>query len=163
MRDLSEQTKTAAVLSARNRIHAQDIYVVDRREPPQEALAVGALRPITTSAPGQMLLSALPDTEIAKILRRINAYERSGGVVRLDDLLKRINEARLAGYLLAVQAADDLAMLATAVPDALTRRPLVLTLVGAPEQIFEARRPLMALLRTGLRSELPRGPALRQA
>jgi DNA-binding IclR family transcriptional regulator len=159
MRDVAERTRTAAVLSARNRLNAQDIYVVDRREDGRTSLAVGRLRSLPSSVTGQMLLSALPDGEIAKILRRINADERGDGVVRLDDLLKRIHEARQTGHLLAAADAGGTAALAMAVPHGLTRGEVVATFVGVRAQVFAAPAALASLLPSALRTAGAHGAA----
>lgn len=145
MRDLSARTGLTTVLAARNGLSAQYIYV----KSPEGAVGdykIGDTIPLATSAAGQLFLSLMPELEVTKLVRRVNAYAGDEKIVRVPDLLLRLAEIRKRGFV--YHASDNgatTAMLAMLVPN--VGSPLALALAGTQEQIEGACDALLTTMR----------------
>ncbi len=146
MRELCTRTGMTAVLAARNGLSAQYIHVVHAEsnigQPP-----IGATRPLATSAAGQVFLSLMPDLDVAKLIRRVNAYAEQGEhIVRVPDLMGRLAEIRRRGYSCSVSShTPGNATLAMLVP--IAQNSLVLGLSGPREEVESACETLVATMR----------------
>lgn len=96
--ELNERTGHAIFLGVRNGLSIQYIHVVQARTSLRLHMTPGMHRPIATSSGGQVLLSILPDAEVLKLIRRINA-ERSEGedLVEPKTLLAKLRSIRIRG------------------------------------------------------------------
>jgi DNA-binding IclR family transcriptional regulator len=150
MRELSARTGQIAVLAARNALSAQCIHVTIP-EAATEAYdcghQIGETHQLATSAPGLIFLSLMPDLEVAKVIRRVNAYSQDGKIVRVADLLLRLAEIRKKGYAYYFSEGEaGCATLAMQVPNA--QGPLAVALSGSRTQIEGSFNLLAATLRS---------------
>jgi DNA-binding IclR family transcriptional regulator len=146
MRDLSARTGLTALLTARNGLSAQHIYVVC----PDKCVSehhVSDTQPLAMSAAGELFLSLLPDLEVSKLIRRVNAYVgQVEKIVRVPDLLLRLAEIRKRGFVYhASDKGAGSATLAMLIPNA--QGPLALGLAGTQNQIEGACDALAAMMR----------------
>lgn len=71
--ELNRRTGQTIFLGARNGLGIQYIHVAQATTSLRLHLTPGLLRPLARSVGGQVLLSALPDAEVERLVRRINA------------------------------------------------------------------------------------------
>ena len=100
MYELRESTGETVVLGTQSGLGVQYIHVMRslvRRSGPE--VATGRLRPLLSSAVGQLILSLKENKEILAIARRINAEEKDPSRrVRTDELMRKIDACRRDGY-----------------------------------------------------------------
>jgi DNA-binding IclR family transcriptional regulator len=153
MDDLSAETSDTIILASRNGLNVQYIHVVQAQTALRLHLPPGTIRPLTTSATGWVLLSALPDLEIAKLVRRLNALAPSlDHVVKISDLLRLIGSIRADGHVVTRSSVTPGAtILAMPLPSGLTNSPLAIA-IGSPSNRMEPRtQELIALLSRRIR------------
>ena len=113
LRDEFNESASLAVLDEDNalfiaRVHASHIVSV--------GVSVGARLPAYTAASGRVLLSALPDDELEKYLRRVRLEKRTeNSLVTVAAVRKRVERARVEGYSFTDQEIE-LGVRALAVP-----------------------------------------------
>lgn len=90
----------AVILGMQNDIYVQYIHMVQspRQDTPAWYIKPGSLRPLCRSATGRILLSRKSDVEVQQLLWRINAEEDPRQRLQVGDLLKELDQIRLAGY-----------------------------------------------------------------
>lgn len=156
MEDLNEIAEDAVILATRNGLSSQYIHVVQARTALRLHLTPGTMRPIASSATGWVLLSAMSDIEIAKLVRRINSEVSSlDEVIKISDLLQKLEAIRRDGYCFATSTVTPgSTVLAMPLPARLTKSPLVIA-IGGPTDRMEARKPeLVDLLSRRIREQL---------
>ncbi len=149
LQQLNAATEDTVIIAARNGLFAQYIHVVQATTSLRLHLTPGTLRPLAASGAGWALLSTLPDDEIRKLVRRINAEAPPGqALVDIARLLDRMAEIRERGYALSVgQVTQGGAILAAMLPAALSETPLVIGIGGASERIASREVELAGLLK----------------
>jgi DNA-binding IclR family transcriptional regulator len=94
MKELRRITGHSILLATRNDVHVQYIQVIQSEEPGWTPIALGAARPLPVCGAGYAILSTLPDAEIGKIVRRVNAEAPPEGpyvdIRALRDTLERV-------------------------------------------------------------------------
>lgn len=145
MRELSARTGLTTVLAARNGLSAQYIHVTSPQVHADD-YQIGDTRPLATSAVGQMFLSLMPELEVTKLVRRVNAYAGDEKIVRVPDLLMRLADIRKRGFV--YHASDNgagSATLAMLIPN--VRSPLALGIAGTQNLIEGACDELVTTMR----------------
>ena len=112
--------------------------------PDRLRIASGALRSITCSAPGRMLLSLKPDREVSGWMRRSNAEATEPRLqVRETEFLELMRQVRNQGYADTEGTSDpSLANVAVSVQSPMGRMPLAIG-VGGPIARIVAKKPLL--------------------
>ena len=95
---VQQHTGLTTILSSRNGVHAQYVYVVPAPGRGIEGLRAGSIRPLTRTAPGVLLLAECSPDEIGRIVRHLNTLPDIGHHENLDAVLKEVREARKQGY-----------------------------------------------------------------
>jgi DNA-binding IclR family transcriptional regulator len=149
MNELSCASQQLVVLAMRNGLSAQYIYVVP---PPSTLLPCatpGTARSIAKSAAGLVMLSQLPEFEVRKLVRRLNAETpRGDSLVDMTALLARLEEVRSRGYAVVVgEIAPEHALLAAPLPLPYMGAPLVVAFGGPAPQILARQACLAAVIR----------------
>jgi DNA-binding IclR family transcriptional regulator len=99
MKEMNEQTGDTVVLAVRNGLHMQYIHVVQATSPARLHMTLGTVRPLAASGAGFALLSTMTDSEITRLVMRINAEAEEGqALVKIRDLLDQIAVIRKKGY-----------------------------------------------------------------
>ncbi len=144
MRDLNEATSDTVVLAARNGLYSQYIHVVQATTALRLHLTIGMTRPIATSVTGLMFLSTLSELEVAKLVRRINAYAAPGeGLIKVGELNAMLEQVRRDRYLFASsQITPGTSLLAVPLDSCVATSPLALALAG-PTDRMEARKDFL--------------------
>ena len=149
MRDVHAATGESVSLTTANDVYVQYIQIIQSIHPLRFHVDEGALRPVTRSALGWMLMSTLPDKQIDNIVRRANiATETVAQRVKLPEMMERIRRIRRDGY----AAAENIpfqggATLCVLLPATLRGKPVVLGLGGALERMREHRERYLDVLR----------------
>jgi len=162
--ELNEETSDLVALASRNALSAQYIHVVQAKTALRLHVTPGTSRPISTSVMGWVMLSSLPDLEVAKILRRINAEAGpQGPIVRVPDLLRRLEEIRRDGYAFShSQITPGAAVLAMPLPTKADQSPLVIGIGSTVERMEPRLDGLVELLRSKISAKFGSdGPACR--
>lgn len=148
--ELNERTGHVIFLGVRNGLHIQYIHVAQATTSLRLHLTPGMSRPIATSVGGQVLLSILPDAEVLKLVRRINA-ERAEGEPLVDskELLATLRTIRSKGIntSLASKVTPGSAVIAMLLPSVLADPPLVLGIGGASELMVPRFDEIIACMR----------------
>lgn len=152
MRDLNEATSDTVVLAARNGLQSQYIHVVQATTALRVHLTIGTMRPIATSATGLLFLSVLSELEVAKIVRRINAYAGAGeNLIKIGELNAQLARIRKDGYLFCrSQITPGTALLAVPLVSKVATSPLALALAGPADRMEDRKDMLLDAVRTRL-------------
>ncbi|KHK88979.1 IclR family transcriptional regulator [Novosphingobium malaysiense] len=95
---IQKATASTTILSSRNGVYAQYVYVLPAPGRGIEGLRAGSLRPLTRSAPGLVLMADCSLAEIGKIVRRINTLADATEHEVPAETFERVRDARKAGY-----------------------------------------------------------------
>ena len=150
IQDARRLTGLTAVLSTRNGVDVQYVYVVRAPELNFRSRlpGAGAFRPILRSSPGVALMMELDDRQIALIVRRVRATRAEE--VSLEQVMDEVDKARAQGYAWdAGRVYADVGSVAVGLPvDDVFGKPLVLSVAGAADLIgSEHKRIAGTLLR----------------
>lgn len=144
-----ERSQQVVLLGARNRDDAQYIQVVRHPTSRTHHISLGTRRPLGTSGVGNALLATMPDTEVQRMFRRINAY-RTAEEEPLDiqNLLDSLAQTRKKGYFVSTnRVAKGHGLIAMLLPQSCTDRALAIG-IGAPtEFIIERQEEYVRIMR----------------
>lgn len=100
MHRLNETTGQCVMLAEQYRHYVRYIYVLQSHDPEKIVyVPMGSLRPICTTACGQMLLTRLPDKELRTIVHRARSDDESVDYgVSVEGVVAAVAQARTAGY-----------------------------------------------------------------
>ena len=119
MDQVQEATGETVVLGMQNDLHVQYIHVVQARHLLRYHLHPGTLRPIHRTAAGLVLLAQQSREAVARLLRQLK--KRSGLVIDVELLHRRLEDVRAAGYAVSANAytegAGTIAVLAPKIAD----------------------------------------------
>ena len=151
MEKVSRATGHTIVLGVQNGIDVLYIQVIQATNPIRFYMKPGSLRPIHSTAVGQMLLSLKSDSEIRSIIRRINSErDPTSARVNVDDVLNAVAAIRSKGYAMTIgMATPGAAVIARALPPLPDQPPMVIG-IGLPATDFDSE-PLYAEI---LRNEI---------
>ncbi len=158
---ISDRTSQAVLLGARNGDDAQYIQVLRPSQDRATHIKLGMLRPLATSGIGRVLLSTLRDADVAKLLRRINAFRQAGqDVLDVQHILRTLQQVRERGhYLSRDRVVAGLGLIAVPIPAAFTDRPLVIGVVAETHIICSDQEQIIAAVKEEIDrnfSEAPR-------
>lgn len=148
MRDLHSVTGEAVSVALQNDVYMQYIRIIQSIHPLRFHTEEGSMRPLTLSATGWVLMSAHPDKEVDRLIRRANiATRRTEDRQPMDLMMQRVREARVSG----TAYAENLplfggATLCVRLPMTVQGRPVVLGMGGALERIRPRRDEYLQLM-----------------
>jgi DNA-binding IclR family transcriptional regulator len=137
MRDVHAATGEAVAIGTTNDVYLQYVKIVQSIHPLRFHVDEGALRPLTQSALGWLLMSTMSDEKVDNIVRRANiATPNASDRVKLPETMKRIRQIRGKGYC----SAENVPILGGAticvlLPVTIQNQPVALGLGGAAERI----------------------------
>lgn len=145
---LQRKVRLTAYIAIQNGPTAQYVMTQEPRSPDGLNIASGQYRSLTCSAPGRVLMSLKPDSEIATLVKRCNAEARQDRFrVKLRDFMKIIEKVREDGY--AVTDEDHtpgLGAVAMAFPSPLGETPLAICAGGAARVVDKKRAAVVEAL-----------------
>ncbi|WP_372024371.1 helix-turn-helix domain-containing protein [Tistrella mobilis] len=157
MQYLNEMTGEMVSLGTQSDIYMQYVHVLYSREGLQYRVRPGTVRSMTRSGYGWLLLSAMPDAEIDKVLRRVNIEEDDPARrMTLDELMVPVTEVRQLGYVYSrhtvTQGAGVIGML---LPPQSYGRRFTVGVGGPVDRLEEKHDMILALLREAIPRFLP--------
>src|SRR3546814_3872552 len=91
MKELNAKTGDTVVLAVRNGLHVQYIHVVQATSPARLHMTLGTVRPLAASGAGCAVLSTMTDSEVTRLVMRINAEAEEGQpLVKVRELLDQL-------------------------------------------------------------------------
>lgn len=156
MEMLAVRSGHVAMLAMQNGLDAQYIHIVASRSS-RVGLKPGLLRPICRSAVGKVLLSNMPDEQVLRIVRNVNAIDVHFPVpVDGQELLQEISECRRTGFAFSESSVTEgSSVIATRVPTDAGGQPLAVGIGVHTWQRLELREPMMDLLREAIALHFP--------
>ena len=146
-----------AFLAIRNKLESQYIQVAQATTSLRLHLTPGQRRPLLRSASGRALLKDVCDSEISKLVRRVNAEKAPDeSLVHLDQLLEDVNFVRQNGYLYVAKSeiSPGAAVIAVSLPDEMFPVPTVIGVGGAAEIIAPQKDSLVKSVADLIRDHL---------
>lgn len=99
MKEANERTGDTIVLATRYGLQVQYIHVIQATSPARLHMTLGTVRSLVNSGAGYAMLSTLSDSEVQRIVIRINAEAGEGEPhVNLRELLETLAQVRKRGY-----------------------------------------------------------------
>ncbi|MGE0828886.1 MAG: IclR family transcriptional regulator [Hyphomonadaceae bacterium] len=152
MEDIQAETGETITLGAQSDLYAQHIYVLPSSHSVQVVLRSGAVRPLTRSGLGKILLSARDDATIEQIVRRVNAAEADPEKrVFLKELFAEIGEIRRQGYIYSKHTfSRGAGIISMLLPGRRLGRALAISVLGPVERLDEHKDRILKRLRRGI-------------
>jgi DNA-binding IclR family transcriptional regulator len=131
------------VLGVRNSLYCQYVCALIPDQPNHLEIQSGMVRPLTKTAVGQILLSNLPDHEVALLVRRCNAEFEPHLRVNQNEFMELIDRVRTLGY---AETAGDMTpgrgVIAVAIPTPVGKMPMAAG-IGVLMDRMPAKRSLI--------------------
>lgn len=144
---LRAATGLTVILATQSDLHAQYLHVIHGGEPLAGQVTPGLLRPLAVSGMGQLFLSAQPDAEVRKLVRRLNYRADPDDRVRIGDLLVRLHEVRARGYAFSKDAVSPgFGLIGALAPEAVMGRRIGLGVSGRTADLEPREAELAARL-----------------
>ena len=152
MEGVLQKSGHTVMIGTRRGVHVRYLHVLQATREGRFLAKIGSLRPLFRSAAGKVLLSILPEREMAMLLRKANALEVNPAL-RLEfvEVRREIDEVRDRGYSISMGTSmSGAAALAVLVPVARDREPMSLSVGGPMGEIQIEREHLVAVLRNAI-------------
>lgn len=160
MHDVHAATGESVSISTKNDVYMQYVQIIQSVHALRFHVDEGALRPLTLSAVGWMLLSTLSDDKLDNTIRRANiATEKTSERVKIPEMVERVREIREKGYC----STENVPFLGggticVLLPVSIQNQPVVLGLGGAVERIRINHDRYLAILQRAVKSMRPNDP-----
>ncbi len=147
-----EATNETVVVSSQNDIFIQHIRIMQPTHPHKITLNEGAMRVLTHSAAGLVLMSRMTAKTVDKLCRHINAHDRdSGDRVDMAVLWEQLKWIRREGYcLLAAFPYPEAAAIALPLPLTPHGTQLTLGVGGMNSRIARNRNEIIRIMREAI-------------
>ena len=143
---LHARTGLTVILATQSDLHAQYLHIIHSDEPLRGMVTPGLLRPLAVSGMGQLFLSAQPDVEVRRLVRRLN-YRSEGERVKIGDLLVRLHEVRARGYAFSKDAVSPgFGLIGALAPEAVMGRRIGVGISGRTSELEPREAALAGLL-----------------
>lgn len=148
MEGVLEETGHTVMIGARRGVHVRYLHVLQATREGRFTAKTGSLRPLFRSAAGKMLLTTLPQREIATLLRKANALEADpANRLELAAVVREVETVRRQGYAVSMgTSVPGAAALAMLIPVARDREPMTLGVGGPMKEVRGDRERLAAVL-----------------
>jgi len=146
-----------AYLAIRNKLESQYIQVAQATTSLRLHLTPGQRRPLLRSTSGRALLKDVCDSEISKLVRRVNAEKAPDeSLINFDQLLEDVSFVRENGYLYVAKSeiSPGAAVIAVSLPDEMFPVPTVIGVGGAAEIIAPQKDSLVKFVTDLIRDHL---------
>lgn len=157
MQDVHAATGETVSIGTTNDVYLQYVKIVQSIHPLRFHVDEGALRPLTQSALGWLLMSTMSDEKIDNIIRRANiATPNPSDRVKLPEMIKRICQVRAKGFCsvenIPILGGGTICVL---LPVTIQNQPVVLGLGGGAERIRQNFNRYLAVLQRAAKTVEP--------
>lgn len=164
MQRLQRDTEETVALVSQNDLFIQYLRVIVPDHPHKFPPPEGAMRLLTQSSAGLVLLSRMPDRTVSRLVRHIDIHPlHAGGRADVAALLNDLHAIRDAGYcFLDTIPVPEAATISMPLPDAPHGIPLALGVGGASARMRANQDAIVAAMRdtiAGYRAEIETGSA----
>jgi len=152
MEGVLDQTGHTVMIGVRRGVHVRYLHVLQATREGRFLAKTGSLRPLFRSAAGKMLLTMLPEREIAMLLRKANALETDpANRSEFADVVRELEVIHRQGYAVSMGTSmPGAAALATLIPVARDREPMTLSVGGPMREVRGDRQRLAAILHSAV-------------
>jgi IclR family transcriptional regulator, acetate operon repressor len=148
LRSLNESTGETIVLAAQNGLHAQYMRVLQGTNVVRMHLHIGSRRPMLNSGTGRMLLTAMDDATIRRLIRKHNALKEPPFPIDADAVFARLAEDRARGYALSMhQVTPYSGVIAMRLPTVEGGRPLAIGIATLSQLLVDREQHYAQVLR----------------
>ena len=149
MRRIHDETEEVVALVSQNDLFIQYLRVIEPDHPHKHPVAEGAMRLLTRSGAGLVLLSRMTDRAVARLVRHIDIHAGPGGKrVDLPRLLAQLHDIRAEGFcFLSGIPFPEAATISMPLPDAPHGIPLAIGVGGTVARITAGRARIIAAMR----------------
>ncbi len=148
MEGVLAQTGHTVMIGNRRSLHVRYLHVLQATREGRFMAKTGSLRPLFRSAAGKMLLTTLPEREIAVLLRKANALEVDArNCFEFAAVCREVHGVRQQGYAISMGTSmPGAAALAVLIPVARDREPMTLSVGGPMKEVRHDRDRLAQVL-----------------
>lgn len=148
MEQVLAQSGHTVMIGTLQGVHVRYLHVLQATRAERFVAKIGSLRPLFRSAPGRMLVTTLPERDVAVMLRRANALETDARLrVDFDSAMRERAKALRDGHAMSMGTSmPGAAGLAILLPVPRGHEPLTLSVGGPMREIKRDRERLVALL-----------------
>lgn len=152
METVREQTGHTVMIGVRRGVHVRYLHVLQATREGRFVAKTGSLRPLFRSAAGKMLLTTLPEREVAMLLRKANALEADPAHrSEFAAVVRELDANRRQGYAVSMGTSmPGASALATLIPVARDREPMTLSVGGPMKEVRGDRARLVAVLKAAV-------------
>jgi DNA-binding IclR family transcriptional regulator len=152
MEGVLERTGHTVMIGTRRGVHVRYLHVLQATREGRFVAKTGSLRPLFRSAAGKVLLTTLPEREVAMLLRKANALEADpANRLEFAQVRHDIEQARQRGYAMSMGTSmPGAAALAVLVPVARDREPMSLSVGGPMHEVAPEQEHLAAVLQEAI-------------
>jgi DNA-binding IclR family transcriptional regulator len=160
MRDVHAATGETVAIHTKNDIYLQYVQIIQSVHALRFHVEEGALRLLTQSAVGWLLMSTMPDDKVDNVIRRANiATGKASDRVKVADMMEKIRKIRGQGYC----SAENVPFLGGSticvlLPVTIQGQPVVLGLGGALERIRQNHDRYITALQRAAKTVVPSDP-----
>jgi DNA-binding IclR family transcriptional regulator len=146
--ELQKRTGETVLVGRRKGSQLHYIYTLNPDQGLQFYMQAGAIQPLSTSASGRALMSAMSDPAVRRIVRRNNADEG----LHVDEalVLESIGEFRRTGFVetdTAISGEREAHAVATLIPRPPAAEPISLAVAGPKQRVLKRRGEIVEILR----------------
>jgi DNA-binding IclR family transcriptional regulator len=161
MKEMNERTGDTVVLAIRNGLYVQYIHVIQATSPARLHLTLGTARPIANSGAGYAVLSTMSDSEVTRLVMRINAEAREDEpLIRIRELHEQLASVRQKGYAFTCDIVTRGGGIIAAPLPRMSGQPLMVVGIGGISEVMRSREEeLAAVLKEQIAAHFGRRPA----
>jgi DNA-binding IclR family transcriptional regulator len=153
MNDVHAATGETVSINSKNDVYVQYVKIIQSRHALRFHVDEGTLRPVTLTAVGWTLMSAMSDDAIDNLVRRANIASGKADRVTIAQIMERVQKVRQQGY----GYAEDVPFLGGGticmlLPIKIQNQAAVLGLGGARDRIRENRDRYLAVLQRAVKT-----------
>lgn len=152
MERVRERTGHTVMIGTRRGIHVRYLHVLQATREGRFVAKIGSLRPLFHSAAGKMLLTRLPEREVAVLLRKANGVEPDPAHRReFAAVCREVEAVRANGFAVSTgTSTPGAAALAVLLPTGRGREPMTLGVGGPLHEVQLEIDRLLGVLRAEL-------------
>ncbi|MBR0650097.1 helix-turn-helix domain-containing protein [Roseomonas terrae] len=156
LNEVHDATGELVLLGALSGLKVRHIYSLAARQPGRPKTRRGTIRPLGRSGMGNLFLATFPDRQIARLVHRINAEERSIAYhIHLQTLMEEIAAIRRQGYAVALDKMEaGIGGVNVLLPSLGRMGATAVAVSTLSEIVAERHAALFALIRAAVRRNL---------
>lgn len=154
--ELHDSTQLTTFVASRNGLYSQYIYVLQGTTAVRYYLEPGSLRLLTQSTPGRVLLSLMNDSDVQRIVLRINVDGLAAPPIQFAGLQSALATIRRQGFAYTRnRGTPGLSTIAMRLPATSHAGALAIAVAGSSEKIDAEASAIITKMRDLIETEVP--------